>query len=315
MLESGELISVYRQIGGMMEAGVDILRITRVLRAQTGNPQLLKAYDGIDHRLTMGQSLVEAIEKAPEVFSPFVISLVQQGEMRGDVGAAFLKAADYLQKDEAIAQDLQAHSARGPLPDASVSPSGFHVETSAAPNATPLPAAPLSVIALDGLIDRLQTLGLRALTIGSGLLLTLAMVWWSFEAGILEGRWLNVTLYSVAALFIGASGVWMQRRLRAERRREARCSFCGRSDEATKIQRAPRFAGAAICARCANIIASRYDEITPSEPATNGTGNASAAPSVSDGATPTPAPSRENVAPREAISVAAATGAAEEEYE
>lgn len=314
MLDSGELISVYRQIGGMMEAGVDILRITRVLRAQTDNPLLLKAYDGIDHRLTMGQSLVEAIEKAPEVFSPFVISLVQQGEMRGDVGAAFLKAADYLQKDEAIAQDLQAHSARGPLPDASASPSGFHVEAnSAAPTSTPLPAAPLSVIALDGLIDRLQTLGLRVLTIGSGLLLTLAMVWWSFEAGVLEGRWLNVTLYSVAALFIGASGVWMQRRLRAERRREARCSFCGRSDEAIKIQRAPRFAGAAICARCANIIASRYDEPL-SESATNGQGNASETESVSAGAA-SPASTPRAAAPRETIGVTAASAAVEEEYE
>jgi hypothetical protein len=270
-VESGELITVYRQIGGMMEAGVDILRITRVLRAQTENARLLKAYDDIDHRLTMGQSLVEAISKSPDVFSPFVISLVQQGEMRNDIGSAFLKAADYLQKDEAIAHDLQAHSSNGPASNAAASPSGFHA--SAAPAST-LPAAPLSVIALDGLIDRLQTLGLRALTIGSGLLLALALVWWSFEAGMLERRWLHVTLYSVAALFIGGSGVWMQRRLRAERRREARCSFCGRSDDALRIQRAPRFAGAAICSHCAAIIARRYEDVAPDNAEENAEGAA-----------------------------------------
>lgn len=309
-MESGELITVYRQIGGMMEAGVDILRITRVLRAQTENPILLHAYDELDHRLTMGQSLVEAISNSPDVFSPFVISLVQQGEMRNAIGEAFLKAADYLQKDEAIARDMQAHSARGPVP-ADASPSGFHVESASAPTSMmALPAAPLSVIALDGLIDRLQTLGLRALTIGSGLLLTMALVWWSFESGMLERRWLQVTLYSVAALFIGASGVWMQRRLRAERCREARCSFCGRGDDALRIQRAPRFAGAAICSRCAAIIARRYDDDSPENNANNRAQNAGGNQSAPQNVT---APQKQNAEP--AVGASRESGTHEEEYE
>ena len=41
MIEQRELITISRQIGSMMEAGVDILRITRVLRAQVDNPEVL----------------------------------------------------------------------------------------------------------------------------------------------------------------------------------------------------------------------------------------------------------------------------------
>jgi hypothetical protein len=89
------------------------------------------------------------------------------------------------------------------------------------------------------------------------LLLTLAAVWWSVEEGWIEERWLSATLYSVAALFIGGSGVWVRRRLEADRRREIHCSFCGAAQKegGPPLQRAPRFAGAAICADCANIIA------------------------------------------------------------
>jgi hypothetical protein len=115
MVERSELIIVCRQIGGMMQAGVDILRITRVLRAQTENPRLLQLYDALDHDLTMGFSLVDAMERAPDVFSPFIISLVQQGEERNDLAGAFLSAADYLQKEgELEASTVAAETAAEP---------------------------------------------------------------------------------------------------------------------------------------------------------------------------------------------------------
>jgi hypothetical protein len=99
MVTPRELITVCRQIGGMMEAGVDILRITRVLRTQTENPRLLDLYDELDHDLTMGRGLADAMTRAPDVFSPFAISLVRQGEDRNNLGAAFLRLADFLQKE------------------------------------------------------------------------------------------------------------------------------------------------------------------------------------------------------------------------
>jgi hypothetical protein len=61
---------------------------------------------------------------------------------------------------------------------------------------------------------------------------------------------------------MGAAGVLVQRRLESERRREARCSFCGvYSPSGVGLERAPRFQGAAICPRCAAIIAQRYGEL------------------------------------------------------
>lgn len=262
MVDRNELITICRQIGGMMEAGVDILRITRVLRAQTENPRLLQLYDALDHDMTMGHGLADAMSHAPDVFSPFMVLMVQQGEARNDLAGAFFKIADYLQKDSELTPDSpsqnEAEPAAADLVESAARGVSGHRVLDPRTNAS---TTPLTVIALDGLIDRLQTFALRALTVVSGLLMSLAGVWWSVEMGWLERRWLNVTGFSVAAIFMGVSGIVIQRRIQAERRRETRCSFCGRpGTEGDQLQRAPRFAGAAICSRCAAIAARQQEQ-------------------------------------------------------
>lgn len=99
MIEPRELIAATRQMGGMMEAGVDILRAIKVLRSQTGNADLLALYDRLAHELRLGSGLADAMSHAPEAFSPFAVSLVRQGEARGDLATSFYRIADYLQKE------------------------------------------------------------------------------------------------------------------------------------------------------------------------------------------------------------------------
>ena len=231
-----------------MEAGVDITRIIRVLSAQTENPRLLSLYDELDHDLRMGKSLGDAMERAPDVFSPFAISLVRNSEdpyntkNAQDLASTFHRIADFLQKEEEVSpgfpngnDEAQSSTARPYL-------------------SVPINAPLLTVNALDGLIDRIQVAALRTLTLAAGLLLSLAAVWWSVEVELVERRWLAVTLCSVAALFIGGAGVWVRRQLEAERRREIRCSFCGQTsaESGAPLKQASRLTSTAICARCAD---------------------------------------------------------------
>jgi hypothetical protein len=119
---------------------------------------------------------------------------------------------------------------------------------------------------------------LQALRIFGGLLLVLAAVWWSAQLGILEQRWLNVTSYSVAALFIGGASVWLQKQIEADQRRETRCSFCGRSTaDGIDLQSASHQRGAAICTRCATMLAQR-DEARESDQETQLTGDETTEP-------------------------------------
>lgn len=213
MIEQRELITICRQIGSMMEAGVDILRVTRVLRAQTDNPRLLDAYDRLDHDLRMGHGLADAMERAPEIFSPFAVSLVRQGEARNEIPGAFYKIGDFLQKEDEVAVTHQNDllTSAGKKPAAASDASRYAVVT---------PSAILPVWVIDDLISRAQVAALRIFTVVAGLLLTLAAVWASVEAGLVERRWQNVVLCSVAALFIGGAGMWLRRRIEEDSRRE-----------------------------------------------------------------------------------------------
>ncbi len=213
MTTQRELITISRQIGSMMEAGVDILRITRVLRAQTEDAQLLRAFDRLDHALRMGNGLSEAMEDVPEIFSPFAVSLVRQGEARNDIAGAWLKLADFLQKEDEADFSRESGIARGSAQSGSTPGAG------SAP-ALVAPSALLPVWVIDDLINRAQVAALRIFTLFAGLLLTLAAVWASVEAGFLERRWQNVVLCSVSALFIGGAGVWLRRRIATERATE-----------------------------------------------------------------------------------------------
>ena len=283
MVDRREIITICRQIGNMMDAGVDILRITQVLRAQTDNTHLLRIYDQFDHDLRMGASIAEAMTRGADIFSPFMITLVRQAEQRSDletiskhVAAAFLKIAEFLQQDEDTKVVTEA-----PAPAAAPTMSG------SAPTET-AESWPLTLRAIESFTDRLQLIALRALTLTAGLLLSLAAVWWSVEMSWLEKRWLNVTLYSVAALFIGCAGVWVRRQIEKEKQLSERCSFCNQdASEEAPLRPVPGFPGAAICARCAAVLANDKAENDPVKPAS----------SVAASSTPSVKPLLPNVTP------------------
>lgn len=264
MVERRELITICRQIGTMMEVGVDFLRITRALRDQTDNPRLLELYEQLDHDMKMGESLADALSHAPDVFSPFAVSLIRQGEARGDIEGAWTRLADFLkqeaQEDKELGED-EVSIGTGYIPTGGLPSHGLQVVA---------PKAPVTVGMLSDLIDRVQVAVLRGMTWVAGFLLTLAAVWWSVELGFIERKWTVGVLYCVAAIFIGGAGSWLRRRLEADRRRQPRCSFCGKTEESgVNLTRSPRLAGASICSSCAATIADQgpAPEPTPAAPA------------------------------------------------
>ena len=273
MIDRREIITICRQIGNMMDAGVDILRITQVLRAQTTDARLLRFFDQFDHDLRMGSSIAEGMVRGSDLFSPFMITLVRQAEQRSDletvskhVAGAFLKIADFVQQDE---EGKNAAEAAANVAAASVAavPFGINAISETAES------WPLTLRAIENFTDRLQIIALRALTLLAGLLLSLGAVWASVEAEWIEKRWQNVVLSCVSALFIGGAGIWVRRQIEKEKQLAERCSFCShQSSEEFPLRPVPGFPGAAICAQCATLLAHRAEKSetptpTPTEPA------------------------------------------------
>ena len=183
-----ELITVCRQIAGMMEAEVDILRITRVLRAQTENARLLEWYDELDHELTMGRAVSDAMARAPELFSAFAVSLVRQGEERNAVAHAFGRLADFLQQENATPAALK--------PAANVS-------------ATASQTAPISHVSAPttaGISSNTDwnVLLEKSSVLGAGVLGALAVAESLVLVGWLPARWGRVAARVGGALVLGA---------------------------------------------------------------------------------------------------------------
>jgi hypothetical protein len=179
MIESRELISATRQLGSMTEAGVDILRAIKVLRAQTQNAELVNLYDRLAQELRLGSGLADAMSHAPQAFSAFAVSIVRQGEARGDLATSFYRIADYLQKER------EADS-----PGAEVAPAAIVNMANAAPDQCPLW---LRSVIHDMLI---------ALVSLFGVLLVIEIC---VALGIIPLRWHFVSV--VLAIFVFLSGV------------------------------------------------------------------------------------------------------------
>ena len=80
-----EMAQLCRQFASLMHAQVNILDIFDALREQTGNGLLREILEKVREDVEMGRTLATAFSRYPQVFSPFFISMVRQGELEGEL--------------------------------------------------------------------------------------------------------------------------------------------------------------------------------------------------------------------------------------
>lgn len=177
---TAELAKFTRQLGAMLDAGVDVLRALRVSGQLTGNPRLLEATREVGERLEDGREFHRSITACPDLFDAFYVEMARQGERDGQLGKALLSLADYLERTSATA----AAPAAATVPPVHSGPSA----------------------AVTGLT--MSTLGVMA--IGAG------VVWGVSAASLLPIEWTG----PIAVLWSGAcllAGGWLLRRIREPR--------------------------------------------------------------------------------------------------
>lgn len=91
-----ELASFTRQLGAMLHAGVNVLRALRIASQYSGSGPLIEASRDVAKALEDGKELHQAIGRHPELFDPFYVEMVRQGEADGTLGQTLLGVADYL---------------------------------------------------------------------------------------------------------------------------------------------------------------------------------------------------------------------------
>lgn len=92
---NAEMAAFCRQFGSLAHAKVNLLDILTALREQSGNALLREIVDSVRDDVEMGRSLATAFSRYPAVCSPFLISMVRQGELEGELDRVFSDLAQH----------------------------------------------------------------------------------------------------------------------------------------------------------------------------------------------------------------------------
>ncbi|WP_396641571.1 type II secretion system F family protein [Microbacterium sp.] len=89
-----ELAVMSKQMAGLINAGLPLMRTLAILIEQTEGKQLQGALGSVHADVESGSSLSTALGKHPDVFPPLMVSIVRVGETGGFLGQALTSIAE-----------------------------------------------------------------------------------------------------------------------------------------------------------------------------------------------------------------------------
>lgn len=84
-----------REFATMIEAGIPILQGLRIMVVQTENAKLADILREVSYDVESGESLSDSLEKYPNVFDDFFISMIRSGEQSGRISEVLNILANY----------------------------------------------------------------------------------------------------------------------------------------------------------------------------------------------------------------------------
>ncbi len=94
-----DLVQFCRQFAIMLEAGISLAGALDVIREQTVNPTLKDCLDDMYTNIQKGLALSTVMRYFPGVFPPILLSMVEAGEISGQLDRVFVRLADQFEKD------------------------------------------------------------------------------------------------------------------------------------------------------------------------------------------------------------------------
>jgi type II secretory pathway component PulF len=103
-----ELVLFTKQFKAMYRAGIPILRIIKVLDAQTANRALKRAVGDMMGDIRKGSSLHDALKKHPTIFSSLYCSMVNAGEVSGTLPEVLDRLCNILEHEHKVKSDIRS---------------------------------------------------------------------------------------------------------------------------------------------------------------------------------------------------------------
>ena len=107
-VELGDLMLFCRQMHTLLKAGVPIVRGLAGLQDSAQNPTLRKVLGEVRESLESGRELSLGLRQHPAVFTNFMVSLVQVGELTGRLDEVFLYLYEFFTFEKKLREDIRA---------------------------------------------------------------------------------------------------------------------------------------------------------------------------------------------------------------
>ena len=91
-----------RQLYTMLDAGVTINNALNILAEQLSNKKLKKAVREIEDKVKKGESLSKAMSNYPKVFPGLLVTMVESGEVSGNLDTVMLRMCGHYEKENKI---------------------------------------------------------------------------------------------------------------------------------------------------------------------------------------------------------------------
>jgi type IV pilus assembly protein PilC len=106
-VKTREIVIFTRQFATMINAGLPLVQSLDILAEQTENPKLQKVIQEVLYDVESGNTLADALEKHPKVFSKLFVSMVSAGEAGGILDTILLRLATFLEKNDALVRKIK----------------------------------------------------------------------------------------------------------------------------------------------------------------------------------------------------------------
>jgi MSHA biogenesis protein MshG len=107
-VEIADLMLFCRQIHTLLKAGVPIVRGLAGLQESAQNPTLRRVLGEVRESLESGRELSLSLRQHPAVFTNFMVSLVQVGELTGRLDEVFLHLYEFFAFEKKMREDIKA---------------------------------------------------------------------------------------------------------------------------------------------------------------------------------------------------------------
>jgi type IV pilus assembly protein PilC len=101
------LIEFFTQMSIQLKAGVPLVQALEVTVEESDNIRFKLIIEAIHRNVLAGSLFYEALEEYPEVFQPYVVSLIRAGEMSGRLPDTFNDLQHYIEWLDKVIGDVR----------------------------------------------------------------------------------------------------------------------------------------------------------------------------------------------------------------